>query len=304
MHITIHTYAQLEQYLKGFTAGHCNLLVIIGSAGLQKSVSVEKECPEAQRLSGTVTAFEFYRELYRHRDQDFIVDDVDELYRDKSMIRLLKALCDTRATKSVHWHSSTIRLEEEDIPTQFTTQTRLVLIANVWKNINKNIGALHDRGIVLNFKPSAEEVHVRTADWYKDGEIYAFVGEHLHLIRQPSMRYYRLASELKAMNLDWRNALLQDWAHPEQNPDHDRSAAEIIHAALKENREGLDRTQLHGLFHRNRKAIDITDAISELLVNGKIRQKAQPNTIGRPAMVFVAAGMPGVTDERKNEETK
>jgi len=47
-------------------------------------------------------------------------------------------------------------LSKEGIPTEFTTKTRLILIANVWKTLNKNVGTLQDRGIVLNFKPGAE----------------------------------------------------------------------------------------------------------------------------------------------------
>ena len=32
------------------------------------------------------------------------------------------------------------------------------------------------------FEPSAREVHVRTAEWFWDQEIFDFIGERLHLL--------------------------------------------------------------------------------------------------------------------------
>ncbi len=61
--------------------------------------------------------------------------------------------------KSVSWHSDARRLERQGIPREFVTRSRLAVISNDWKTLNKNVAALQDRGPVVVFDPSAAEVH-------------------------------------------------------------------------------------------------------------------------------------------------
>ena len=86
------------------------------------------------------------------------IDDVDGLYGDRSGIRLLKCLCQTEEEKAVAWHSDARSLERQGIPREFTTRSRVVIIANDWKALNKNVAALQDRGHVVFFEPSAADV--------------------------------------------------------------------------------------------------------------------------------------------------
>jgi hypothetical protein len=58
----------------------------------------------------------------------------------------LKALCQTELVKSLGWHTLTPILELHDVPTQFTTTSRLALIGNDWKTLNADVAALEDRG--------------------------------------------------------------------------------------------------------------------------------------------------------------
>ena len=44
-------------------------------------------------------------------------------------------------------------------PGEFTTKSRVVIISNDWKTLNRNVAALQDRGHVLLFQPGAAEVH-------------------------------------------------------------------------------------------------------------------------------------------------
>src|SRR6202035_6054621 len=67
-------------------------------------------------------------------------------------------------------------------------------------------GGQGDRGHLVIFEPSPLEVHSHTAAWFWDQEIYDFMGERLHLIRDSSMRHYVAAWELKQAGLDWRRA--------------------------------------------------------------------------------------------------
>jgi len=206
LHLT--TYARLEEYLRAFAAGHFHLLILVGSGGLAKSRSVKTVLGgQGCWIEGNATPFGMYVKLYRHRDQFVVIDDVDGLYSDRSGVRLLKCLCQTEDEKSVAWHSDARTLEKQGIPREFTTKSRVVIISNDWKTLNRNVAALQDRGHVVFFEPSAAEVHRKAGEWFVDAEICDWFGKNLHRMREPSLRYYVRARELKAAGMDWRDVL-------------------------------------------------------------------------------------------------
>jgi hypothetical protein len=206
LHLT--TYARLEEYLRAFAEGHFHLLILIGSGGLAKSRSVRAVLGgDGCWIEGNATPFGMYVKLYAHRDEFVVIDDVDGLYSDRSGVRLLKCLCQTEEEKSVAWHSDARTLERQGIPREFTTTSRVVIISNDWKTLNKNVAALQDRGHVILFEPSAAEVHRKAGTWFDDPEIYKWFGENLHRVREPSMRQYVRARELKAAGMDWTDVL-------------------------------------------------------------------------------------------------
>jgi hypothetical protein len=135
---------------------------------------------------------------------------VDSLYADKSGIRLLKCLCQTEDEKRVAWHTDARSLEKHGVPREFVTRSRVVIICNDWKTLNRNVAALQDRGHVLVFQPSAAEVHRQAGEWFKESEIYAWFGANLDRMREPSFRHYVRARELKAAGMDWTEVLAVD----------------------------------------------------------------------------------------------
>jgi hypothetical protein len=213
VHVT--TYERLDQYLEAFARGHFHLLILVGPGGLAKSRSVRAALGgEGCWIEGNATPFGMYVKLYRHRDQFVIIDDVDGLYADRSGIRLLKCLCQTEEEKSVAWHSDARSLERQGVPREFTTRSRVVIISNDWKTLNKNVAALQDRGHVLFFQPTAAEVHRQAGAWFKDPEIYDWFAVNLHRVREPSLRHYVRASELKAAGMDWTVVLTDETDNP------------------------------------------------------------------------------------------
>jgi hypothetical protein len=174
-------------------------------------------------IEGNATPFGMYVRLYRHRDQFVVIDDVDALYADRSGVRLLKCLCQTEEEKSVAWHSDARSLERQGIPREFTTQSRVVIIANDWRMLDKNVAALQDRGHVLLFQPSAAEVHAQAGTWFDDREIYDWFGANLHRVGEPSLRHYVRARELKAAGMDWTDVLAV-----EAENERARLAAELL----------------------------------------------------------------------------
>ena len=64
-----------------------------------------------------------------------------------------------------------------------------MIISNDWQTLNKNVAASRIAGMcsILSRRP---EVHREAGRWFDDGEIYAWFGENLHRVREPSLRHY------------------------------------------------------------------------------------------------------------------
>ena len=205
----VSTYDELHRFVTAFAEGHLNLLILIGTAGLAKSQAVKRAVGErALWIEGNATAFGIYTQLYKHRGELVVIDDVDDLYTDRAAVRLLKCLCQTDPEKTVAWNTAAAGSDE--IPRQFKTTSRVVIIANDWKTLDANVAAVQDRGHLVIFEPSAEEVHKQVAEWFWDQSIYDWFGEHLHLIPNPTMRNYVRASELQASGINWVQHLLAE----------------------------------------------------------------------------------------------
>jgi hypothetical protein len=138
------TYERLEEYLRAFAQGHFHLVILVGERGLSKTRAVRAVLGAQQIcwIEGNATPFGMYVKLYQHRDQFVVIDDVDELYADRRGVRLLKCLCQTEEEKSIGWHSDARNLVWRGIPREFTTKSRVIIISNDWKTLNKNVDAL------------------------------------------------------------------------------------------------------------------------------------------------------------------
>jgi len=206
----VDTYQQMTRFVGAFADGHLNLLILLGEPGLAKSQTVRRVMRDACWIEGNATAFGVYTAAWNHRDKVMVLDDVDSLYSDRNAVRLLKTLCQTDPVKRVSWQTASAALDKQGIPRAFETTSRVVIIANEWKTLDKNVAAVQDRGHIIRFEPSASEVHREVRCWFSDDEIYEWFGQHLSLVVKPSMRQYVRAAELKAAGLDWRSMLLQE----------------------------------------------------------------------------------------------
>jgi hypothetical protein len=203
------TYEELTRFVGAFAEGHLNFVMVVGDPGLGKSRRIREALgPEIAWIDGNATAFGVYIEAYEHRDEPIVLDDVDALHREPAGIRLLKGLCQSEPQKALSWQSDARTLKYRGIPTQFLTSSRVAMIANEWWSANVHVAALEDRGHLVVFDPSPEEVHRHAAEWFWDQEIFDFVGEHLHLVKRPSLRTYVLAWEQKRAGLNWQELVL------------------------------------------------------------------------------------------------
>ncbi|HWB10524.1 MAG TPA: hypothetical protein VG826_14945 [Pirellulales bacterium] len=202
----------LDEHVQAFVVGRIQRLTLIGDDGIAKSRSVRaalggKGC----WIEGNVTPFAMYVKLYHHRDQLVVIDDIDGLYAtSSSILRLLKCLCQDTEEKTIAWHRDARKLKRLGIPGEFTTRSRVVIIANNWSKINQAVVALQDHGHVLVFQPGAAEVHRQAGTWFNDPEIYDWFAANLHRVNRPSLRHYVRASELKAAGEDWTVVLADE----------------------------------------------------------------------------------------------
>jgi hypothetical protein len=163
-----------------------------------------------------------YARLFACRDRLVVIDDVDSLYANSRCVRLLKCLCQTDEEKRLAWHTAAAGLERDGIPRHFTTRSRLLIIANDWRNLNRNVAAVEDRGHLVSLRPPPEEVHAHAKTWFIDAEILQWFERHLSLFDKLSLRNYVRALELKRAGLDWIDASL-----PKPLPSRTRLVARL-----------------------------------------------------------------------------
>lgn len=202
-------YEGLRDYARGFAQNKLSFLLILGPPGVGKSSCFRQAMQGAAHwIEGNATPFGIYQEAFQHCNVPIVLDDVDALYGDRNGVRLLKSLCQSECVKTISWHSDGTSLERRGIPRSFSTTSPVAIIANDWKSSNADVAALEDRAHVIVFEPTPLAVHLEAANWFWDQQIFDYIGRHLHLVEQHSLRAYRRAWEGKQAGLDWRQLAL------------------------------------------------------------------------------------------------
>ncbi len=217
--IRLTEYADLELYLSKFARGELGLVLLLGRHGTGKSEAIRRTMSvsgadgsrenHALYVEGHMQPFGLYRQLWEFRNHPIVLDDLDRLYADPDCVRLLKPLCNTVRERRLSWLTN-LTMNDGDLPPAFTTSSNVILIANEWKSLNPNVRALEDRAIVLHFCPPNAEIHRNVGTWFRDTEVYEFLGTLMPAIPAVSMRHYCKGSQLRRAGLaDWRTTLLK-----------------------------------------------------------------------------------------------
>jgi hypothetical protein len=208
----IRTYAELLWFLRAFADDRFTLLIVVGRPGLSKSVSIKDQLKEKSLcyIQGHARPIQVYIKLFEHRHEPVVLDDAEGLYDDLAGRNLLTNLTQTDQVKTIEWLSSSRILADQRVPMRFSTTSRVCIITNRWSGNSKEIEALEDRGHLIYFDPTPDEVHRYVATWLQRDaqDVYDFIGENLHLIDRSSCRLYVKALERKAAAGDWREFVL------------------------------------------------------------------------------------------------
>lgn len=307
MKTTIRTYSELEVRARAFAQGKLPLMVLYGPPGTSKSTTIREVLPHganARWVNGTASAFGLFRELRRYADLPFVLDDLDDVFRDKALVRLLKQVCQTDDKRRVTWLtkantqllSASEGTEEADDestdsdPHSFETSSPVVLIVNDWQKLNRHVGAVGDRGWEIEFLPSGNEIHSYVDSWRnsaldKDGEwivepqVFEFIGEHLDLVAEPSIRHYVIASTALRLGIDWRRDLMTNWSDVDPKRLVRRLAEEAVY---QREEDRIDRFRdLTGLSRT--RYFEIKESLG--LTGNRPRGGFRPNAGRKPGLV-------------------
>jgi len=196
--LIVRTYDDFFREVDAFGHGERNLLIVVGPAGTAKSTAVKRRLKDARVIEGGATPYRLYMELYENRDQTVVLDDADKVFQDRKGVFLLKLLTQTEKVKTIQWNSNTPEIRRGDLPAEFITTSRVMIVANSWPDGDPDIAALESRGHLIYFVPSLPEIHRFAGEFFDDLEVYEFIGEHIDYFDRLDLRLYSKAREVKA----------------------------------------------------------------------------------------------------------
>ena len=208
--MNISTYSDLRRLARKFADSQVNLMLLIGRPGLMKTETFKHACrgKPALVVSGKKAPLDLYMDLYAHRNQLVVLDDVEPLLDNKDGQVLIRGLTETTEVKRISWGTRTPILDKKSkpIPRTFTTSSRVCVIANKWRS-NGIFEAIESRAIKFTFTPSWAEVYTEAGKWFHDQEVLDYVYDHIRTMKNPDARLLKKAVEVRSLGLrsqDWR----------------------------------------------------------------------------------------------------
>lgn len=208
--MNISTYSDLQTIAQQFADSQVNLLLLIGRPGLMKTETFKHAClgEPALFISGKKAPLDLYIDLYAHRNQLVVLDDVEPLLDNKDGQVLIRGLTETTKVKRISWGTRTSLLNQDSkpVPRSFLTSSRVCIIANKWKS-NGIFEAIESRAIKFTFTPSWAEVYTEAGKWFHDQEVLDYVYNNISTMKNPDARLLNKAVEIRKLGLqsqDWR----------------------------------------------------------------------------------------------------
>lgn len=187
----IRTYKELIFFINMFKNSNSELLIVESRGGCGKSRIVEEHMQNMPHaiVHSHITPMQLYILGYKYRDLPLIFDDVDGLLYNKQTMALLKMFCETRDTKTIGWYSTSNILKSQKIPQTYKTKSKVLILTNNFQALSKKVGALQDRGWLIEFKPTDEELLKKMEDikiYYKNKLTKKEINKVYNLIKKHS----------------------------------------------------------------------------------------------------------------------
>jgi len=217
---TIKTYEELRKFFKAFNDGYLNFVIVKSRGGLGKTWHAEKMIDTRNSLwvNGHATPLSVYMKLAEQPSRT-IFDDIDTLMANKTIVSLLKQICDTKEEKTVRYYS-TAKVNGWEIPPEIKTTTKVLLICNKLNSGDENMEALLTRALVVDFEPTNFEVYAEIMKVYKERVVLDYVKQLLPIAQDLNFRVVKVALEMLKAKLDW-----QGYVRTELNVDEKINSA-------------------------------------------------------------------------------
>jgi len=253
--LVIRDYARFRELGRQFAEGRIKALIVISGPGKGKS-QIMKQALEAVRptddaqfvnalnisldnilarlapaspqhpepanlspglcIKGDCRPIKFHIKAYQHRDAPILIDDADAFLAKLDNREKIKHLAETDRYKLMSHESFAPQLIKLDVPNEFYTTSPVCILRNAWDSSDHINQAIEDRGLVVYFDPSWEEVYRYIGEWYWDQETYDYLWERMPLLKEPSIRPLAKAYELKLARstiFNWRTMIDAHTAH-------------------------------------------------------------------------------------------
>jgi len=143
-------FSRVKEYTKMVALGHRKGFLLYGNAGIGKTFNVEKAYTEVNKdfkiLSGHITAMELYKFLFKHQDENIVLDDVNILETEQNL-NLLKACLSENGVVSYHTSSSKL-----GIPSSFIFKGTVILLLNKVPQKAESLRAVESRILSYELK--------------------------------------------------------------------------------------------------------------------------------------------------------
>ena len=198
------TYKEQINYIEAFKKRFISLLIFQGRGGTGKSYNVERllEGENYIMFKGHSTPLSIYQRCLKNPNALVVFDDVDALLNNKTAVALLKQLCDTKEEKKVYY-STTSKLDGEEIPKEFISRNKVLLLCNSYIGTNDDLKAVLTRGFYFHFEPTNEEVFKALSKFATDKQLLKEFEKNLYKIPNFNFRLYEKALQLKEAKLDY-----------------------------------------------------------------------------------------------------
>ncbi len=161
-------------------------------------------------IKGDCRPIKFHIKAYQHRDAPILIDDADAFLAKLDNREKVKHLAETDQYKLMSHESFAPQLAKLGIPNEFYTTSPVCILRNSWDSNDHINQAIEDRGLVVYFDPTWEEVYGYIGEWFWDQEVYDYLWERMPLLKEPSIRPLAKAYELKLARsaiFDWRTMI-------------------------------------------------------------------------------------------------